>query len=293
MNWWWSLEDLFKVFLISRAGVNDAGFCSPPIILSPTTNVTYKDNYIDLFYISQGSVEMIFNNFPKRKLVVGEIIILHRKKNDCFILSGSTDTVIIHIKISSCGIYQDLIMCHSQQKNLKIINKDNAKISKIAAEMTKLMAALKNKNMQKSIALEKSVALFFIQLYLMESEKYTFQYQSIEKELSKLMLDIIKKPGYLWCVNKMASKHNMSTNAFINEFRKLSGYTPFYFLKKIRLNRGRLFLENTELPISTIASKCGYNSHASFTLYIRKEFGKSPLQLRQEARSKKTNNKTF
>ncbi|EBQ3339986.1 helix-turn-helix transcriptional regulator [Salmonella enterica] len=58
-------------------------------------------------------------------------------------------------------------------------------------------------------------------------------------------------------------------------------------LKKIRLNRAKQLLENTTIPISIIASECGYNSHASFTTYIKKEFGLTPVNLRKMSKQKK------
>lgn len=38
--------------------------------------------------------------------------------------------------------------------------------------------------------------------------------------------------------------------------------------------------------MSVIARQCGYNSHASFTFYIKQEFGLPPLKIRKNAQLK-------
>ncbi|EJS1077040.1 helix-turn-helix transcriptional regulator, partial [Salmonella enterica] len=109
------------------------------------------------------------------------------------------------------------------------------------------------------------IAVFFIQLFITQNFGFQILIQEEKNNISQCMLDMVKKPGYHWKIKTMAMQHNMGVNLFINEFRKVSGDTPFNFLKKIRLNRAKQLLENTTIPISIIASECGYNSHASFT----------------------------
>ncbi|EBM3802920.1 hypothetical protein FXQ12_21935 [Salmonella enterica] len=40
-------------------------------------------------------------------------------------------------------------------------------------------------------------------------------------------------------------------------------------------------LEKTDTLVSVIACECGYNSHASFAHYIKKEFGITSVNIRK------------
>ncbi|EAM2696049.1 AraC family transcriptional regulator, partial [Salmonella enterica] len=220
----------------------------------------------------------------------GEIILIIPRENDYFLLSGSSDAVVFHAKILPRGLHHDLLMCQEQYNNIIIMRKDDSYFLPTATEMMKMLMRLKKDNVARGdVRIEIPVALFFSQLYIEKKQCMLIKSYESEHRLSGLILDIIKKPDYPWKVKEMAKQYNMSINCFINKFRSVSGFTPCNFLKKIRLNRGKVLLENTEIPVSLIASKCGYNSHSAFTFYITKEFGMSPVEIRKNQKIK--NNK--
>lgn len=278
------MERLHQVLLSSNASIEFIERCSLPCIFFPGTSELNYDCYIDVFYILDGTGELMFNKSPAKELSKGDFVLLKKENSDCFILSGHVDTVIIHAKILPRGLYLDLVMCHGYHESLKILRKEYSDILSVAAEMMKLLLCLKKKGTQMNCLIEIPMALFFVQLYLVESSWLSLSPYNFENQLSNLMLEIIKNPCSPWRVKDMAKEYNMSTNYFIGEFRKIAGVTPFVFLKKTRLNRGKKLLENTEKPVSVIASECGYNSHASFAFYIKKEFGISPVGIRKNAK---------
>ncbi|HFW4799639.1 TPA: helix-turn-helix transcriptional regulator, partial [Salmonella enterica subsp. diarizonae serovar 60-67:z35:-] len=278
------MERLHQVLLASNASIESIEHCSLPYVFLPSTSTLNNDCYIDIFYILDGTGELMFNKLPIKELSKGDFILLKRENSDYFILSGHADTVVIHAKILPRGLYLDLVMYHGYHESLKVLRKECTDVLYIAAEMMKLLLCLKNKGTQMNRLIEIPMALFFVQLYVVESSWLSLSSYNSEHKLSNLMLEIIKNPCAPWRVKDMAKKYNMSTNFFIDEFRKLAGVTPFVFLKKTRLNRGRKLLENTEKPVSIIARECGYNSHASFAYYIKKEFGFPPLKIRRNAK---------
>lgn len=280
------MEKLRRAFLASNASIELIERCSLPYIYYPVAKLSGSESCVDVFYILDGSVELMFNNSSLKELSSGEFILLNRRKNDYFILSGHSDSVILHAKILPSGLYQDLVMCQSYYEHLQFLRKERSDILPAAAEMMKLMFSLHNRRDKMNSFMEIPIALFFIQLYLTENFPSPFTSHDLGHPFSGLMIDIIKRPGYPWRVKDMAKEYNMNTNLFIKEFRRVSGFTPFIFLKKIRLNRGKKLLINTEMPVSIIASECGYNSHASFAFYVKKEFGMSPVKIRENARKK-------
>lgn len=282
------MEKLHQFFLCSNAGVEFIECCSLPCIYFPDTHLSGADCFVEVFCILDGTVDLIFNGLSKKEILSGELILLNRRESDYFVLSGSSDTAILHAKILPCGLYQDLVMCQGYNEHLQLLRKERTDILPAAVEMMKLLLHLnlREEKTHACLFMEISIALFFVQLYLMESPGSLLTLHDPKHQLSGLMLEIIKNPGTLWQVKDMAKKYSMSTNLFISEFRKASGLTPFNFLKKIRLRRGKQLLENTDKPVCVIASECGYNSHASFTFYIRQEFGMSPVKIRENAQKK-------
>lgn len=76
--------------------------------------------------------------------------------------------------------------------------------------------------------------------------------------------------------------HNFGTNEFKLKygFKQLYGTTVFRFLKQERLKKGRLLIENTNLPIKTIAKMCGYTNGSHFSRDFREHFNLSPRRVR-------------
>ncbi|EJM5006300.1 helix-turn-helix transcriptional regulator [Salmonella enterica] len=274
------MEKLSRVFLTANAGIEFIEHCTLPYIYLPDAETLNYECCIDVFYILDGTAELMFNKPPSKIFSAGDFIFLKRKVSDCFILSGHSYTDILHAKILPFGWHQDLVMCHGYHENLLVLKKESSPFSPSVAELMKLLLSLREEG-RMNLLLEMPVALFLIQLYLAESSCLTNSIHDAEHIFSGLMMDMIKSPGRPWRVKDMAKKYNMNTSVFIIKFRKKSGYTPFCFLKKIRLSRGRKLLEYTDMPVSVIARKCGYNSQASFSFYIKQEFGLSPIKIRK------------
>ncbi|EAA9934185.1 AraC family transcriptional regulator, partial [Salmonella enterica subsp. salamae] len=270
-----------QAFSVSNAVVDLIEYCSLPYMYIPVKKTINHDGSIDIFYIKNGVIELIYNNSSSERVNTGEIIILSRKVDDKFILSGQKDSIVIHAKILPYGLYKDLVMCQDLHSNLKYLKEELSELLAIGVKMLEFLIFIERYGSDIYSPLKTPIALFFIQVYLINSPGSLFTLKTNENHLSGLILDIIKKPSYPWKVKDMAKQHEMNINVFINEFRRTSGLTPCCFLKKIRLGRAVQLLKNTRKPISEIARECGYNSHASFTFYIKKEFGITPIKIRK------------
>ncbi|EAW1321917.1 AraC family transcriptional regulator [Salmonella enterica subsp. diarizonae] len=280
------MEKLRKTFLSSNPGVEFIEYCTLPYINLPDSHLLSMDCYIDVFYILNGNAELMFNTPPSRMLSSGDFIFLNRKCTDCFIFSGGEEAVVIHARIIPHGIYKELMIYHGYYNSLCVLNGKHSGVLSIASEMIKFLIDLKKTESGENLFLESPIALFFVHLYLNEIADSSLLVNDPGNIFSRLMLEMLKNPGYPWNIKKIAQKYCISTNYFISEFRKISGFTPFNFLKRNRLIKGRQLLENTSFPVSVIARQCGYNSQASFSFYIKKEFGLPPLRIRRNAKIK-------
>lgn len=63
-------------------------------------------------------------------------------------------------------------------------------------------------------------------------------------------------------------------------FRALLGTTPIRYVRQLRLQRAAELLETTELPISEIAARCGFQDLSYFSKCFREAMGCAPRRYR-------------
>ncbi len=82
-------------------------------------------------------------------------------------------------------------------------------------------------------------------------------------------------------VEKIAKALNMSTSYFSKKFKQATTFSPYDYLLNIRLEKAKEYLLKTDMPISEIAYKTGFNSDANFIYFFKKQTGVSPLKFRK------------
>ncbi|MFK7891151.1 MAG: GlxA family transcriptional regulator [Granulosicoccus sp.] len=78
----------------------------------------------------------------------------------------------------------------------------------------------------------------------------------------------------------IAAHINLSTRATERLFTKYLGTTPARFYLELRLKRAYELLQQTDSPITEISDTCGFASAAHFSRSFRKQFGRSPREVR-------------
>ena len=82
-------------------------------------------------------------------------------------------------------------------------------------------------------------------------------------------------------VSDLAAEARLSPFHFIRSFRRSVGVPPHQYLTRIRLERGRVLLETTNLPVSDVASQIGYESPSYFARLFRRNYGMTPTDYRR------------
>ena len=85
-------------------------------------------------------------------------------------------------------------------------------------------------------------------------------------------------------LQSVCSYLNISTSRFSSIFKTVTGTTFMDSLSKLRMQKARELLENTDLRNYEIAEKVGYNDPHYFSIAFKKTIGKSPTEYAKEMR---------
>ncbi|MGQ4661453.1 helix-turn-helix domain-containing protein [Lysobacter sp. F6437] len=91
-------------------------------------------------------------------------------------------------------------------------------------------------------------------------------------------------PHEAWPVPRLAQVSAVSEAHFAREFSKAFGVPPHRYLLTRRIERAIALLRDTDLPVTEIAYRTGWNSLGTFGRVFRDVTGGSPGQLRARER---------
>ena len=78
----------------------------------------------------------------------------------------------------------------------------------------------------------------------------------------------------------LAKIAHLNPNHLVRQFKKIYGISPISYLIKIRMDYAKKLLVESNLPIKTVATHCGYSDPSFFTSYFKKVFHISPAEYR-------------
>jgi len=133
------------------------------------------------------------------------------------------------------------------------------------------------------LGIRQCMELTILQLY-----RAKLQRSQILKSVSNSSLDRVQATlDYItencheqYSLSDGAKMANVSQRQFTNLCRKLTGKSFVQFLNAYRCTRAKTLLENTEMPVSAIAFKIGFEELSSFYRAFRKHQKCSPLKYR-------------
>lgn len=79
----------------------------------------------------------------------------------------------------------------------------------------------------------------------------------------------------------IAEQLNISYSWFRRFFRKYTGVAPGQYLTHLRIQRARELLEQTKLPVQTIAEQLHFESSGYFSVYFKRQTGINPMEYRK------------
>ena len=79
----------------------------------------------------------------------------------------------------------------------------------------------------------------------------------------------------------LAKEVGLNRNKLNNGFREVFGETVFAWLRRERLEKARMLLQDENFNVTQIAHSLGFSSHSHFTNLFRRQFGLTPRRYRQ------------
>lgn len=86
-------------------------------------------------------------------------------------------------------------------------------------------------------------------------------------------------------VADMAHEHAMSREAFTRLFKQNTGESPYQLVTRLRINKARLLLENSQHSVQEIAHVVGYKDPYHFSNLFKRWTGQAPRNYRNTRRS--------
>lgn len=82
-------------------------------------------------------------------------------------------------------------------------------------------------------------------------------------------------------IKTLADLEHYNVNYYYEWFRSRTGTTPVEYIKKLRMEKAKELLENTDFSIQHIAGQVGYQSNSSFSRAFKEYSGLSPAQYKR------------
>ena len=86
-------------------------------------------------------------------------------------------------------------------------------------------------------------------------------------------------------VEELAKIENYSVAYFNKWFKRLTGYSPQKFIIKVRIDKAKEMLINTDFGISDIALQIGYDNHSAFSRAFKSIENTTPQQYRMKVKN--------
>ena len=82
-------------------------------------------------------------------------------------------------------------------------------------------------------------------------------------------------------LDMLSVRYNLSKQALIRKFKAHTGKTPMEYLSAIRVDLGKQLLKDSALPITEIATRCGFENVYYFSNHFKHATGLSPTAYRK------------
>ncbi|NMA74053.1 MAG: response regulator [Bacteroidales bacterium] len=107
-------------------------------------------------------------------------------------------------------------------------------------------------------------------------------------KISKIIENHLDNPDF--SIDDFAKEANMGRTLFYKKIKAITNLSPNEYLRIVRLQKAALLLQSTDLNISEIAYKVGFNDPYYFSKCFKEQFKTTPSQFRHKVEKESSNN---
>ncbi|EJO5348669.1 helix-turn-helix transcriptional regulator [Clostridium botulinum] len=261
-------------------------------------NRRYNDNVLELGYCYTGYSQII--SLPNNK----EYIF---KEGDIFIYKTLNNVEYFKFKYNNCKtvsinlhfdtfknavnpIWEEKVIMDWEKRMNNIFKKDILIVEKASYDIKNISEQIDNiliDNMMGYMKLKLKTIEFLATFFEKKSNEELIENLE-EKEMGSIIKakDIINKniqnpPS----VQELASDLNISLYKLQKYFKNVTGTTVYEYIKKMRIEKAKDLLKNTNMSILDIANEVGYENPSKFSNAFKDYNNINPLKYRKENRS--------
>jgi AraC family L-rhamnose operon transcriptional activator RhaR len=105
-----------------------------------------------------------------------------------------------------------------------------------------------------------------------------------EALLDKLITTLAGSLNKSFVLEKFCEQEQCSERALRQQFRTQTGMTVNHYLRQLRICHAQYLLQHTELMVSEVAMRCGFEDSNYFSVVFNREVGMTPVQWRHRSR---------
>lgn len=253
--------------------------------ISKVTDLTYHK----IIFIIEGKVRLFSKENPEHQVAKGKMLfLLAGNRYSYSALEGSTVILFrVQAPINLCNNFslEDLYM-HVNKKLEKEYKPENSNFGEleIAPQIWQLLNTI-SESIKDGVTchywLEIKVKEFFLLLksYYTKEKIYKFLYLILSNDIV-FSEQVRQHWNKFQTARELAVFLNLTTKKFTARFTAVFGQTPYQWMLQERARIVHVEIISTEKQFKQIAMENGFVSESSFTRFCRKEFNKTPTQVR-------------
>ncbi|MGK3226347.1 HTH-type transcriptional activator RhaR [Enterobacter soli] len=168
-------------------------------------------------------------------------------------------------------------------------NTPHWRLSSNGMTQVRQVISLLEQESQKADPLANQMAeLLFAQLVMtLKRYRYATDNPSASEQealLDKLITTLAGSLNKSFVLEKFCEQEQCSERALRQQFRTQTGMTVNHYLRQLRICHAQYLLQHTELMVSEVAMRCGFEDSNYFSVVFNREVGMTPVQWRHRSR---------
>lgn len=205
------------------------------------------------------------------------------REGDTAVINGG----VLHECVTGYGRYGCIIVSSELLGNEKIDFKVAVRDEAITDLINKIYVASENEEIGSLQEIKGYTYLLLSKLMKAFSKTETESLSANEEKIRPCIEYINSHFGENISADDLSAAIHVSKGYVSRLFSEIKGETPNKYIKNVRLKKAAKMLEETDMNITEVALKCGFDDSNYFARVFKRKFGKSPRSYRAELIRKK------